>query len=238
MGRLYFHIGVTRVRARCGNAHAERRPWTFRRTEARERFQHLRARGLQCVDAQVDGCARCQCGALLSGAGAKGLLVGVLQPVRHIACDMERAIGRQVPRQCGAFIRGECAGAVLLLRHGGDGIQRKAPDILQPGECQGARGGLPHAEAQRVAAAQRVIDQRADGVAVRRACEAVGLAPVLQGLGGRAVALEDLAQHVDCRGGAACQAHGPIRSQRGEDRTRATSGRWRRSQGGRRHRAA
>ena len=207
MGGLHLDIGVARVGAGRRNAHGKRRPWAFHRAEAFERREHLVAICLQQVDSQVNRRALGQRCPLFRGAWAEGLLIGGNEPLRHVAHHMDRQHGGQITAERLALLRRQRARPMLLLRHDGNGICRKTPDIAKTGQREGARSLAAHAERQRVAAAQHVIDQRADGVPVGGAGEAVGLAPVLERFRSRAVAFEDVGQNVDRRGDAAGEAH-------------------------------
>ena len=64
-----------------------------------ERLQHLLARRLQRVDAQIDGRARAQRRALLGRARAEGALERRQQPVGNVAGDVRRAHRRAAPRR-------------------------------------------------------------------------------------------------------------------------------------------
>ncbi len=85
------------------------------------------------------------------------------------------------------------------------------------GETQRTAGRTEHERTGRVAshlrgngvsAAQRVIDEIADGGPVAGAGEAAGLGPVGESLGRRAVTGEDVVQHLGGRADARAWPHG------------------------------
>ena len=75
------------------------------------------------------------------------------------------------------------------------------PRITRPGR------GILHEPASRGLPAERVVDEARDGGAVLRAGEAVGQAPVLEGVGRRPAAGLDIAQDLDGGGEARGGCH-------------------------------
>ena len=173
-----------------------------------ELLEGLLAVALEGVDAQVHGGAFRQSPALFGGVFAKGGFEAFSQPFGIIAQHMGGgAVEGAVVQPLALGVSQGCGGVLFAGEEGGDGVR-----VLPAHQAQGAehdRAGLAgaHQEGAGGLAAQGVEDQRADGHAILGACEAVGLAPFLQGVGGGAVARLDHLEEFDRGGNAGCGGH-------------------------------
>ncbi len=198
--------------ARCalagGNAHTV--PGNRRRLSAAalQRLQHLFARRLQRVDAQIE--SRPAGKSLRLGEPVVGeiLFERALRPFRNIALHMqgsifEPSLGEGLHHRFRRrFGREPVVGEFRRKRVGA-----KAPLPVHDRMAEGYRGVAVHEVGVGEFHPQGIIDDVADGGAIAGAGEAVGQAPILEGIGDGSPALFDIVKNLDGPGEPSAQSH-------------------------------
>ena len=182
------------------DAHPRRRMGCRRRIEALQRLQHLLARRFQRVHPEIDRRPPGKRGALLAGPRAERPLELRLKPLRIIAADGRRSIVRHIAREPRALGFAQRLGRVVsAIGKRRDLIWGLAPAADEGPEHQRARTCVAHGIGARSALAQSIEYEIADRGAVAGAGEAVRQTPILQRLGGRALARLDIGEDLDGR---------------------------------------
>ncbi len=180
--------------------------------EMRELLLRLVARGLQNVDAQIDGGALRQRRALEGGLIAERRLETVREPLRIVAPHMRRRVVERCAFVTRAFLLGEGRGRMpLAVEKPGDRLKAQAARFAQGAQQDCAWRLLAHDMRRGGALAQRVEDERGDLRAILGAGETMADAPFLQHVLRRTAPLADELQNLDGGGKMGGGGHGGFR---------------------------
>ena len=177
-----------------------------------EGLRRARAVAFERIDAQIDRRPAGEGHSFRGALFAEHFCKPRVEPFRIVAAHMRRRVFEACRGQRLSFRgieRGRAmAGAVGKSRNG---VGRQGAGEFQRAEQGCARGRGAHQKGRRTLSPQSVEDEAADRRAVAGTREAVGEAPVLQGIGGGAPARLDVGQHFDGRREPGPLGHGYVR---------------------------
>ncbi|BAQ45288.1 conserved hypothetical protein [Methylobacterium aquaticum] len=202
------------VEGRAAAVLAERHPQSVRRQRRRFRVEMGQrlpggvAARLQGVDPDVEGSPAGERPQFRQEVVAESRRQRRHDPFRHVAGDVDGGVGERPGLEAGPLRLGQRGGGEALAGEQlGDRLGGEPALEPQRADQHGAGRVLAHDPGGGGAAAQRVVDERGDGGAVAGAGEAVGEAPILEGVGDRAAALGDVGQDLDGGGEAGARGH-------------------------------